>query len=255
MTVAELIKKLEEILPPAFPEEIDTDGAQCVPDPDRTVKKVLVSLDPYGFATNETINGEYDLLLTHHPLFYFGREPGTPQDKWGEQLESAGVAQVSFHMRLDNATGGVNDRLAELLGLADVKTFGIPECDALGRIGTLPNPVTVADFAAAVRDVLGAGKVNYTELTDEKLVKTVAVLGGASSDFVAAAAEAGADAIVGGEFKHHIYGIARALDIAVVEAGHYFTENPVCEVLAGMVRRACPDAEVTVISPAPVKVI
>lgn len=255
MTVSEFIKNLEEILPPAFSGEIDTDGAQCVPDPDRTVKKVLVSLDPYGFAVNEAVRGGYDLLLTHHPLFYFGREPETPQDKWGERLEAAGVAQVSFHMRLDNARGGVNDLLAGLLGLRNVKTFGIPECDSLGRIGELPRPVSVADFAATVRDVLGAGKVNYTELPDDRLVAKVAVLGGASSDFVAAAAEAGADAIVGGEFKHHIYGIAGALDIAVIEAGHYFTENPVCAVLADMVRRVCPGAEVTVMSPAPVKVI
>lgn len=95
MTVIELYRALEAEIPPVFPPEVDCDGAQIVPGPDREVRKILVSLDPYGMSVGEAVRGGYDVLLTHHPLFYFDRVPGSQPDKWGTILERAGVAQFS----------------------------------------------------------------------------------------------------------------------------------------------------------------
>ncbi|MCQ2353820.1 MAG: Nif3-like dinuclear metal center hexameric protein [Clostridia bacterium] len=255
MTVLELFGKLEEILPPDFQGETDCDGAQCVPFSGRQVKKVLVALDPYGPAVETAVNEGFDLLLTHHPLIFWDRIPGSPPDVWFNELYSHGVAQFSFHLRLDNARGGVNDVLAELIGLNNVTTYGIGETPSLGRVGNLAYPLTVCELAGRVKDVLGAPSVRYTELPKDRKAERVAVLGGASTDFIEAAKAAGADAIVGGEFKHHAYGYAAGMGIAVVEAGHYYTEDPVCGVLASLVRRFVPDAEVKIIHSVPVKEI
>lgn len=247
MTVIELYRALEGVLPPIFPET-DSDGAQILPNPAREVRKVLVSLDPYGTAADLAVSGEYDLLLTHHPLFFFERVPGSVPDHIGIRLEAAGVAQASFHMRLDAAPGGVNDLLAERLGLGGTEPFGIEEAPGIGRIGELPLPVTAAQLASRVRRALDAPRVDYTPRPDNAPISRVAVVGGAAGDFLEAACAAGADALVGGEFKHHQYGYARGMGLTLVEAGHFCTETPVCAVLADLVRRLCPGVRVDLVS-------
>jgi putative NIF3 family GTP cyclohydrolase 1 type 2 len=76
-------------------------------------------------------------------------------------------------------------------------------------------------------------------------------LGGSASDAILSAALAGADAIVGGEFKHHTYGYAaiegNGKGIAIIEAGHYHTEFPVCQRLFDLVSEAVPEAEINIL--------
>ncbi len=250
MTVKELYNYLEAKLPPLDIEGMDCDGVHTMPDPDREVKSVLIALDPYEKAVNEAISGNYDVLLTHHPLFWGEPLPNTPPEYWYNKLIDASVASYSFHIRLDKAEGGVNDILALLLGLQDVAPFDEPEIPALGRIGVLAEPLTASELAELVKNALGAQMVRYTILPDGRRIKKVAVLGGSASDAIASAAAAGADAIVGGEFKHHTYGYAvvEGRGIAIIEAGHYHTEAPVCARLQELVTGADPKIE-TKISP------
>ena len=196
------------MLPPLEIEGIDSDGIHTMPVPDRKVKKVLVALDPYEKAVNAAIDGDYDILLTHHPLFWGEPVPNTPPERWYKMLLNSEVASFSFHIRLDRAEGGVNDILANRLELENVKPFDDPEIPGIGRIGELKSQMSVVELAQLVKSRLGADGVTYTLLPDGRKIKKVAVLGGSASDAIASAAEEGADAIVGGEFKHHTYGYA-----------------------------------------------
>lgn len=247
MTVNDFYRALEAQIPPVFSEEEDCDGAQIMPDPSREVRRVLVSLDPYAEAVATAVRGGYDVLLTHHPLFFFVREPGSPPDDWGKILEENKIAQFSFHMRLDNAEGGVNDVLASLIGLSSVVRFGIPEAPELGRVGELPREMSDAQFADHVKTVLGAPAVRFTPRRDGSSIRRVAVVGGAASDFLDAAANVGADALVGGEFKHHTYEYAAWRNLTLAEAGHYCTEVPVCAHLAQIAASVCPEAQIDTI--------
>lgn len=249
MTVKTLYEYFEKKLPPLEIEGIDSDGIHTMPDPDREVRRVLVALDPYEKAVAEAIRGSYDVLITHHPLFWGEPIPNTPPENWYNRLMEAGIASFSFHIRLDKSEGGVNDILAGKLNLKNVTAFDEPEIEGLGRIGDLEIPMDVKRFAEFVKSALDAPSVTYTALPYDRKVQRVAVLGGSSSDAVSVAASLGADAIVGGEFKHHSYGYA-ALEgngIAIVEAGHYHTEFPVCEKLYDMVKEILPDAEITIL--------
>lgn len=243
MTVKQLYEYIEKILPPRYSEEIDTDGAQAMPHPEREVGRVLVALDPYRAAVERAINGGFDVLLTHHPLIYGEAVEGTPPAKWLGELNSAGVAAFSFHLRLDTAKGGVNDILGELLGVRDAVPFGDEEVTDLGRIGTLGEETSLFELAERTSQVLETKSVKYSNCPDKR-VRRVAVAGGATTDFIAPAAALGADVLIGGEFKHHAWGYAEGQGIALIEAGHYHTENPVCQRLADIVRTA--DAGVTV---------
>lgn len=251
MNLRELYENLEKILPPLSIEGIDSDGIHLMPDPDREVKRVLIALDPYEKAVRAAIEGKYDLLLTHHPLFWGEPVPNTPPEMWYNRLNDSGVSCFSFHIRLDLAKGGVNDILADSVGLKNVIPFDEPEIPALGRIGELPKAMTEVELAAHLKQILGADSVTYTLLPDGRKIKRVAVLGGSASDAISAAAEAGADAIIGGEFKHHTYGYA-ALEnngrgIAIIEAGHYHTEAPVCRRLSELVSDLIPGVTVDIL--------
>ena len=251
MKLIELYNHLESILPPLDIEEIDSDGIHTLQNPDREVKKVLIALDPYEKAVNAAIEGGYDLLLTHHPLFWGEPIPNTPPERWYNKLLEAEVASFSFHIRLDKAVGGVNDILARLLELEDIEPLDDPEIPAIGRIGTLNAEMTERELAEFVKAKLDAQRVTYTVLPDGRKIKKVAVLGGSASDAITTAAEAGADAIVGGEFKHHTYGYAAVegagRGIALIEAGHYHTEAPVCQKLRELVLEAVPSAQVDIL--------
>lgn len=251
MTIRELYNNLEKLLPPLEIEGVDSDGIHAMPEPDREVSKILIALDPYETAINAAIKGGYDLLITHHPLFWGEPIPDTPPERWYNMLNSAGIASFSFHIRLDRAKGGVNDVLAELLGLKNIVTFDEPEIPGLGRIGDLEPPMSEAELAQRVKDALGAQSVIYTLLPDGRKIKRVAVLGGSASDAISSAAVAGADAIIGGEFKHHTYGYASVecggKGIAIIEAGHYHTEAPVCDKLRELVLEAIPGVQIDIL--------
>jgi dinuclear metal center YbgI/SA1388 family protein len=251
MKLIDLYNHLESLLPPLDIEGIDSDGIHLLPDPQREVKRVLVTLDPYEIAVNAAILGDYDLLLTHHPLFWGEPVPNTPPERWYNKLLKSEIAAFSFHIRLDKAEGGVNDVLANLLEIENVKSFDDPEIPAIGRIGDLKREMTEAEFAGFVKAKLNADSVTYTLLPDGRKIKKVAVLGGSASDAISSATLAGADAIVGGEFKHHTYGYAAVeaagKGIALIEAGHYHTEYPVCEKLRELVLDAIPESQVDIL--------
>ena len=86
MKILELYNRLDELLPPLDIEGIDSDAIHTLPDPDREVKKVLIALDPYEKAVGEAVRGGYDVLITHHPLFWGEPLPNTPPENWYNRL-------------------------------------------------------------------------------------------------------------------------------------------------------------------------
>ena len=65
------------------------------------------------------------------------------------------------------------------------------------------------------------------------LIEKVAVVSGAGGSFLNAAAAFGAQAFVTGECKHSDFVEACCKNLCLVAAGHFETENLICEVLAG----------------------
>ncbi len=229
MTVIEFYNYLNEKIPPSFSLDGDCDGLCCCPDPDREVTNVLIALDATDDVVNEAIEDGADVILTHHPMI-FGKIGGVVSGEYRSdkliKLIKTGIAVMGFHTRLDAIDGGVNDILARLLGLSSIEKFGEGN---IGRIGTLPSPVTAEELAILVRDTLGAPKVEYSDCG--KPITRVAVVGGSGSDELSAAIFAGADAFVSGELKYHAMTDSTDYGISLVAAGHFHTENPVCSRL------------------------
>ena len=86
-------------------------------------------------------------------------------------------------------------------------------------------------------------------------MERVAILGGSGSSDVAAAEKAGADTYLSGELAHHHLTDAPERGMNLIAAGHFHTENPVCEALRAMVQEILPDAVVDIVNSNPIRVI
>ena len=243
MKVKELYERLEAIIPPTLSEEWDNDGLMCAPDPENEVRRVLVALDVTDEVADYAINEGFDVIISHHPLIFKPRKSLNYEDHISRKvikLIIAGVSVFSFHTRLDKLEGGVNDILADAIGLSDVVPFG----GGLGRIGTIDGEGSLDDFAYSVKLQLQADAIRISDAYNSP--KRVAVVGGSGGDYIKDAIEVGADTFVSGSIGYHDMEDAPELGINLIEAGHYFTEFPVTEFLSGLIAEIDEDVYVEV---------
>ncbi len=227
MTVKELYEKIEKILPASEMEAWDNDGLMCAPDGERRVERVLVTLDVTEDIVDYAIESSFDLIISHHPLIFRPVKSINEDDHTARKiikLVQSGISVFSFHSRADKAVGGVNDRLANLLGIFDTTPFGE---GMLGRIGEIEEECTAEDFAYRVKQAVEADSVKYVDALSP--VKCVAVVGGDGKSFVKDAIEAGADTFVSGRISYNTMAEAAEMGINLIEAGHFFTEQPITD--------------------------
>ena len=233
MTVKELYGKICKKIPEELSCEWDNDGIMCAPDLSREVNKVLITLDVTEEIVDYAIEREFDLIISHHPLIFKPLSHLTEENHVARKvikLASNNVSVFSFHTRADRVSGGVNDILAEEIGLKDAVPFGE---DGLGRIGTLPEESELEPFCEDVKLALGADTVRYSDGYNS--VKRVAVVGGDGKDYVRDAIAAGADTYLSGRMSYNVMEEAADMGINLVEAGHYFTEFQVTSFFSKLV--------------------
>ncbi len=228
MKLKAFLAKMESIAPASLALDFDNVGLLIGPDHDE-IKKVLVALDLNVHVAKEAIEGGYDLVLTHHPIFWDPVKSITPdcvETAAAYLLIRHGIGHFAAHTNLDACQGGVNDVLADLLGLHNVRP--LPPED-LGRIGTLPAPMSFRSFDALCESKLMT--VGRFVGDPDALVHTVAVIGGAGGGDVKAVKDAGCDTFVTGEMKHDQALSAQYLGLHCCVMGHYETEYPVLKPL------------------------
>ena len=233
MLLKEIVDFLEQKAPAATAEEWDNVGL-LVDTGCEEIATAVVALDATPAALAFAVENGAKLLITHHPII-FSPLSAVTADMPAMAALTAGVSVLSLHTNLDKAAGGVNDTLARLLALRDVRVAA----DGMTRLGELEAPMTAPDFAAYVSKTLDT-PVSYTY---GRMVKTVAVCGGGAGDGVFAFADA-ADAYVTGEIKHHEFLAAKDRLFTAVAAGHYATEVPVVDTLTAWLREAFPTLSV-----------
>lgn len=218
-----------------------------VGDPRQTVNRVLVALDGTHAVVDEAIALGCDTIVTHHPIMNCKWLPvqslreDTAQGSLLRKLIAHNIGVICMHTNLDVAEGGVNDILAETLGLSGISPLSD---DGIGRVGTLSTPMESSDFAAMVKEKLGANGVRYVPC--DKSIQTVAVGGGACHDYAKQAAVLGCDAFVTSDVGYHGFQQAQELGLCLVDAGHFPTENPVCQVVAMQLKTQFPGLAVSV---------
>ncbi|MBQ5590431.1 MAG: Nif3-like dinuclear metal center hexameric protein [Clostridia bacterium] len=242
---ADIYNLIDKIAP--FNSRCDFDNVGIlVGDATAQVKRIAVCLDITKDVVKRAAENECDLIVAHHPVIFDKLSSVTAQSI-PYMLIKNGITAICAHTNLDCSKGGVNDRLSIALGIENaipIVDNDYPDCPPIARIGDVSG-YDPYDFAAFVKEKLNAPDVRF--LAGSKMIRRVCVYGGAGNHFILQAKAAGADAIVTSEIKHHQWLEAKNLDITVIDAGHFSTENVVVKPLALLLKDKL-DCEVRIIS-------
>lgn len=154
MALQDVITDLERRYPPGTAQDWDAVGL-VVGDRQARIGTVLLAIDPVETVVDEAIEMGADLIVAHHPLLLRGVtsvSTDTPKGAMVHRLIRAGIALYVAHTNADAASGGVNEALAELLGLTGTR----PLQDQPGTELDLLITYVPTDGAEAVRQALGA---------------------------------------------------------------------------------------------------
>ena len=243
-TVADILKFMDTIAPPYMKMDWDNCGLLCGRK-DKEVRKILVALDPFRNVIQEAIDLGADLIITHHPLIFSSPLMAVNEDtETGRcilKLMEHGIAAINAHTNLDLAPGGVNDVLAQTLGLQDIKIINPIENYGLLRCGTIAEH-TLAAFLSVVKENLHCDGLRYVNAG--KPVRKVAVGGGSCADEMVEALDAGCDTFVTADVKYNQFRTAFELGLNLIDAGHFHTENPTMPILAGKLAVQFPETAV-----------
>ena len=326
--------------PPGLAESWDNPGLQ-VGDPAATISRIMVALDATPTVIESALASDCNLLVTHHPLIFTAQKSISAATPLGGMIHSAiraGLAVASMHTNYDCAEEGLNDQLAERIGLSGcvplqvtsrrelaklvvyvpgehlerVRSALLPHGEVLGayggcsfsapgegtftplegaspfigsvgaqervaeyrlellvdrtalpravkalvaahpyeepaydvypllnegrpfgmgRIGRLPEPVSLISFAARLRRDLAAPGLRFVGNPDLSLSK-VALCSGSGASLLRTSVRAGADVLVTGDIKYHEAREAEDLGIALIDAGHFPTEIIMVEAVS-----------------------
>lgn len=343
ITAGDITAYLSELAPPALAESYDNVGL-LVGAPAQEVTKAVIALDITSAVIDEAVGLGAQLIISHHPVIFHPvkKLPSQGRGAIPYKLARYGLSALCMHTNLDIADGGVNDCLAEVLGVegcsvldttgsagykkivvfvpithaeklrqamaeAGAGRYGLYDscafetkgrgsfrplpgakpytgcinkieftdetrlevvCEAakvnqvvaamklahpyelpaydifedealgrpygIGRVGDLPQPMSLEKFAELVKERLHCGSLRAI-LPSPKEVKRVALCGGAADESLTeAAVRKNADILLVGEMKHSAMVEARELGQNVLIAGHFATEDVICTRLQSL---------------------
>ncbi len=178
---------------------------------------------------------------------FFGTEETSPavgRKGQRETVDELRVEMICPGARLAPVLAAIRSRHSYEEPAIDVYPLHDPSSrSGSGRIGHLPEPRTLEEFALFVSRALGHVPVQIAG-DPRKMIQRVAIACGAGDDFLSDAVQAGADVLLTGEVRFHRALEAESLEIGLILAGHYSTERPGVEDLAERIARVFPDLTV-----------
>ena len=234
LTLGEVVAALERLYPLDTAQSWDRVGL-VAGDPEQPVNRIHLAVDPTLAVVEEAREAGADLIITHHPLLLRGIHSVATTSAKGATVTELIVNDIALycaHTNADVADPGVGHALAAACGLTDTEALEVTEGQELGRVGDLPEPTTLADFARRLHANLPAtpSGIRVAGPPDGR-VSRVAVLGGAGDSSFGAVRASGADAYVTADLRHHPALEARE-EAAVtggtpylVDAGHFASES------------------------------
>ena len=232
MKVSQITEIIENKVPKHLAYEWDNVGL-LVGDKEKDVNSVFITLDTNLETVKEAINEGADMIISHHPILFSPLkkiEYGTPEGDMIRLLIENNIPLYAAHTNMDTANGGINDKLAELLNLSDIKVLDenplFPDT-GLGRYGKI-KAITLSDLTERVKSVLNT-PLRFTG-DENTIIETVAIGSGACSELVPVALKKGCDVLLTADMKYHQMIDASSLGLCVIDAGHYPTEICVMDI-------------------------
>ena len=242
ITLDEICLFLDAFAPARLAEEWDNVGL-LVGDRAREIKRVMTCLTITPASATEAIAAQADLIVTHHPLPFRPLKRLTTETLPGRlllQLLSSQIAIHSPHTAFDSAAQGINERLAQGLGLSHIQPLlpRLNDVDNLGsgRWGTLMEPQPLAAVGERVAKFLGVAGLHQVGDSDAP-IRSVAVACGSAGSFLEPARRVGCQLLVTGETTFHTCLEAEAENIALLLPGHFASERFAVVALADVLSK------------------
>lgn len=262
MKIKDIATLIEKVAPLQLQESYDNAGLQ-VGDPEQEVTGIVTTLDVTERTVDLAIEKGANLIVSHHPLLFRATKQINPRRDYISRVIiksiQHGVAIYSAHTNLDNTALGVNRRIAEVLGLTDIRPLAklgpaqtaglesdfVSQCGS-GTIGELPAALSTKDFIALVKERfhIDALMGNADDVNMDRQIRTVALCGGAGDDFIPDAIRAHADVYLTGEVGYHFY--FGHPELFILCGGHFETEQYTSQLLKEMILQQYPSATITV---------
>ena len=248
--VRDVVDALDLRYPRSWAEQWDRVGL-VLGDFDSTVEKVLCVVDCIPETVDQALAVGADLIVAHHPLLLTpvsSIAPDTYKGRIIHRLIRADVALYAAHTNADIANPGVSDALAARLDLVNLRPL-VPAEGAgegggrgIGRIGELAAPMVLDEFVGFCARNLPPTSGGVRAAGDpERIVRTVAVCGGAGDQFLANATAAGVDAYVCADLRHHPASEhVAAGGPALIDVAHWASERPWLDDVAEWLRGQFP---------------
>ncbi len=247
-TVKTIADFLNEFAPLDLAEDWDNVGLLLGSDT-AGVKKVLTCLTLTEDVADEAVSDGFQLIVSHHPILFKKVQRLTNRTIEGRMLLKllhAGIAVYSPHTSYDSAGAGINQQLAECLGLKEIGPIRELETDSdsgSGRLGSTKTKMSQADLVQHVKASLGLDQLQFVS-GDGRDISKVGVACGSAAEFLRDAERKGCDALVTGEARFHSLLEARSRGVALILLGHYSSERPAMEHMAEVIAKKFPKLNV-----------
>ncbi len=237
-TVQTIEDIIQEIAPKETAESYDNVGVIAGSRQAR-VSKILLALDCTLDVVREAEQLGAELIVTHHPLMFHARKNLLEEDAEGRilcALIRARIALIAAHTNLDQTEWSGSACCARRLGLKNIRKES-----AYLFLGELDCPVREDELEKRITGVLAFPVRRYGN--KEQIISTLAIAGGADDGDWMAAREAGAQALLTGEVRHHNALAAVMSDFVLYDGGHYGTEAPLVPVFAEYLQKRLDDVQ------------
>lgn len=252
--IYQVVDALEHYAPLPLQEGYDNAGLQVGLTEAVEVSGALLCLDVTEAIVDEAIRKGCNLIVSHHPLIFRKLARISDENYVQRTVRKAiknDITIVSMHTNMDAAMGGVNFKIAEKLGLRNLRFFGgEKEIDGVkggeGVIGEITDEtdtlhadgIAADDLVLMLRERFQVECVQCNQLL-RRPIRKVALCGGAGSFLLDAAIAAGADAFITGEMHYHeFFGHEQEIQICVI--GHYQSEQFTSEIFRSIITEKCP---------------
>lgn len=163
-SLKEIISVLENFAPKHYQESYDNSGL-IVGELNTSITGILVSLDCTEAVVEEAIQKKCNLIVSHHPIVFKGLKKFTGSNYVERTVIKAlknDIALYAIHTNLDNVVGGVNFKIASMIGLHGVKILN-PKHGILKQLITFVPKKHLESLASALHEA-GAGQIgDYKE--------------------------------------------------------------------------------------------
>ena len=243
--VQNVVEFMEAFAPSGLAEDWDNVGL-LIGRSQAPLEKVMTCLTVTPASVQEAINRQAQLVVSHHPFPFRPFKQVTDGSVEGRlmlRLIEAKIAVYSPHTAFDSAAQGINQRLAEGLGLEGIEPIvehsdGSPSSLAEGRVGAgrlghLSMPLPLAELGQRLKGLLKVkGLYQVGCRGEQRLAKRVAVACGSGGSLLQLSLRRGCDVFITGEASFHTCLAAQAAGIRMILPGHFASERFAVEELA-----------------------